>query len=243
MTTVCVVMPAYNEAEGIASFLGELNESLAGLAPSFVVVNDCSRDTTADVVARLASDGVPVTIHTNERNSGHGPSTLRAMRLGIESGSDVIVTTDGDGQFSGADIRMLIDRLVSDAADVVEGVRTARTDPAYRKISTTATCLLVWSRVRKFPADANTPMRVYRPSVLQGLIADIPVNAMTPNLFISMLSRKRGLRVKEIEVRALPRRGAASVGTTWGKGSLLPSKRFLGFCAGATREWFSTSIK
>jgi len=40
-------MPAYNEAEGIAEFLRELNASLEPWNPAFVVVDDASRDGTA----------------------------------------------------------------------------------------------------------------------------------------------------------------------------------------------------
>lgn len=243
MTSVVVVMPAYNEAEGITSFLEELHENLVGYETAFIVINDCSKDSTESVVATLSAQGFPVAVHTNAVNSGHGPSTMNALRAGLESGADIIVAIDGDGQFMGTDVRKLVDLVVQGAVDICEGVRTSRTDPAYRKITTAATRGLVWTRVGKLPRDANTPLRVYARSALESLIGTIPPAAMTPNLFVSMVARQRDLRILEVPVQSIPRRGAQSIGTTWGRGSLLPSKRFLRFCASATREWFSTSVR
>jgi len=80
MTSVCVVMPAYNEQDGIASFLEELSGALAGYSASFIVVNDCSKDATGEAVESLASTGFPVTLVDNTVNSGHGPSTMNALR-------------------------------------------------------------------------------------------------------------------------------------------------------------------
>ncbi len=243
MTSVCVVMPAYNEAEGISSFLQELRENLVDYETTFVVVNDCSRDSTQSAVTELANTGFPASVQTNATNSGHGPSTMNALRAGLESGADIVVAVDGDGQFVGADVRQLVVAVARGSVDICEGVRTSRSDPAYRKVTTATTRALVWSRVRKLPRDANTPLRVYKRSALESLIDAIPPLAMTPNLFISMLARQRGLIVLEVAVQSIPRRGSESIGTTWGRGSLLPGKRFVLFCVSATREWFSTSVR
>lgn len=103
-----MVMPAWNEAEGITSFLRELNTALVGCSPRFIVVDDCSTDGTAEVVRSLAAERIEVQAHEQPHNAGHGPSTLRALRLGLESGSAIIVATDGDGQFVGSDVRRVL---------------------------------------------------------------------------------------------------------------------------------------
>ena len=242
MTSVCVVMPAYNEADGIASFLDELHGALGDHSSSFIVVNDCSKDATGEAVESLASTGFPVTLVDNTVNSGHGPSTMNALRAGLASGADIIVATDGDGQFLGSDVANLVAMMAQENWDVIEGVRTSRTDPAYRKVSTTVTRGLVWSRARRLPQDANTPLRVYRREALATLVDLVPPRAMTPNLFMSTLVRRRSLAVAEVNVTSIPRRGQEAIGSTWGRGSLLPSRRFIGFCASATREWFTTPL-
>ena len=150
------------------------------------------------------------------------------------------MAVDGDGQFLGADVVEVIDELllVGRISDVVEGVRTSRNDPLYRKLVSSGTRALVWSRVRQKPADANTPLRAYRPSALVQLLQFIPEGAATPNLHISAISRALPLRIREVQVRSIPRRGSEAAGSTWGKSrKSLPSKRFVVFCATAAREW------
>ena len=236
-----MVMPAWNEAEGIADFLSELNQSLTGKDPSFIVVNDCSTDDTQRVIEQCAEQGIRVSVVTNERNSGHGPSTVRALTLGLASGADIVLALDGDGQFQGPDVAHVVGVVESGDFDVVEGVRTQRHDPAYRKVVTTGTRVLVWTRSRRLPADANTPLRAYRPEVLRKILDRVPSDAMTPNLTISVLCRTWAIRLAEVPVISQPRRGASAIGSTWGKGSLLPSKRFVGFCRSAASEWFGGS--
>lgn len=70
--TVSVVMPAWNEAEGIGVFIRELNKSLLPWSPSFVVVDDCSTDGTAQVVRELATRGIDISVISNAENRGHG---------------------------------------------------------------------------------------------------------------------------------------------------------------------------
>jgi dolichol-phosphate mannosyltransferase len=235
-------MPVYNEGEGISSFLEELHESLSEYVTTFILVNDCSLDSTADVVESLKARGFPVSLHTNDINGGHGPSTLTALGLGVKSGAQIVVSTDGDGQFLGTDVSVLVRMAASGRWDIVEGVRTFRTDPAYRKVSTATTRALVWSRARQLPKDADTPLRVYRRDVLSSLIDSVPDQAMTPNLLLSMLSRRRGRTIAEVNVRSIPRRGSEAIGATWGRGSLFPSKRFVTFCVGATREGYTIQV-
>ena len=236
--TVSVVMPAWNEAEGLAGFIHELNDALEEWQPSFIVVDDCSTDDTADVVRRLASQGITVAVFTNPSNRGHGPSTLTALQLGLSGSPSVIVALDGDGQFRGVDVATVVASLLAGTTDVVEGVRRSRNDPLYRRLVSAGTRFLVWTRAGQVPADANTPLRAYRPVVLTGLLQSVPASAVTPNLIISALCRRNGLALVEIPVVSLPRRGASSVGTTWGnRRKALPSKRFLTFCARAVIEW------
>lgn len=240
---VAVVMPAWNEAEGIGEFISELSLCLSSYETSFVVIDDCSTDNTPLVVADLAITGIDVQVHVNEHNSGHGPSTITALGFGLGLKPDVVIAIDGDGQFAGDDVRRVADLMHSSDVDVVEGVRTSREDPVYRRVVTGTTRVLVWSRARKRPSDANTPLRAYRPPVLERLLLEVPSESLTPNLFISAFSRAWNLKIIETAVVSLPRRGSVQQSTTWGKSwRSLPTKRFVRFCAKASADWFRTPI-
>lgn len=235
-----MVMPAYNEAEGIVEFLQELNESLAAWNPAFVVVDDASRDGTAEA-ARAASTLVPpvdVIVQPNPVNRGHGPSTLEALRLGLASGADAVVAIDGDGQFTGSDVARVVQTLLEGDIEVVEGVRTARGDALYRRGTSLVTRMLVWSRSKAWPQDANTPLRAYQPAALAALLGQVPQDAMTPNLIISALCRRTRMRIAQVPVASRPRRGSTAHGSTWGsRRASLPSRRFISFCTKAAGQW------
>lgn len=235
---VAVVMPAYNEAEGIVEFLREIVEAFAGHQVNVVVIDDRSRDRTAETVERAAREGLPVRVLRNTENLGHGPSTLRALAAGVATEAGIVIAVDGDGQFLGSDIARVADELNSSGSDLVEGVRTGRDDPLYRRAVSAMTRALVRSASGIAPKDANTPLRAYRRPCLTELLEAIPEDAMTPNLLVSAIVRREGWRLLEVPVASLSRRGSSKVGTTWGSSlAALPSKRFVRFCWKSFLQW------
>jgi glycosyltransferase involved in cell wall biosynthesis len=202
------------------------------------VIDDCSTDSTSQVVDSVRRNGIDARALRNVSNSGHGPSTLRALEEGMKTDADLVVAVDGDGQFYGSDLARVVQRSVDTGCDVVEGDRRNRGDPLYRRAVSLTTRLLVFVKSRKFPRDANTPLRVYRPEVLRRLLEVIDDDCVVPNLAISAHSRRWGLRIESLEVQSIPRRGADKTGTTWGKSRRqLPSQRFVKFCVRAIRDF------
>ena len=190
------------------------------------------------MVSELAETGLPITVRSNEVNLGHGPTTIRALRAGLDAQAEVVVAVDGDGQFRGSDIARLVGILQTSGCDVVEGVRTSRSDPLFRRVTSVVTRGLVWLRVRKSPRDANTPLRVYRPEVLADVLATLPDDAMTPNLLISAWTRRTGVALREEFVDSLDRRGDTAHGSSWqARHQLIPSRRFVTFCLKAGLQW------
>lgn len=243
MPKLTVVMPAWNEAAGLSEFLEELFEHLVDWHPQFVIVDDCSLDSTVDVALTLKQSGFPLDLVENSRNVGHGPSTVKALREGLQSGADVVVAVDGDGQFLGRDVRRLVQEFSDSKVDIIEGVRKSRGDPLYRQIVSVTTRLLVATRSSKVPADANTPLRVYSRAALEKILPMVPADARTPNLIISSLVRHWNFRILEMPVSSIPRRGGDPAGSTWGQKHVrLPSRRFMIFCFRAAWDWVSYDL-
>jgi dolichol-phosphate mannosyltransferase len=235
-----VVMPAYNEATGIAGFVGEILAELRPLAAavSVIVIDDCSSDGTSDVVGALS--GGDVRVRRNAVNRGHGPSALAGYRAALEDGADVVVHVDGDGQFRGQDIALVAATLAEVEVDVVHGVRRHRSDPWYRRLLSAALRLTTLPVARRSIPDLNTPLRAYRPDVLSRLVAEIPDSALVPHVHLSVLEARRGLRVRYVPVRSLPRRGGDAQGTSWGGGRwnrMLPTRRLVTFVRRALVEF------
>ncbi|WP_417510418.1 glycosyltransferase family 2 protein [Microbacterium sp.] len=243
VTHLAIVMPAYNEAEGIGGFIDEIREHVAPLAErvSFFIADDRSTDDTAHVFDGVAD----VDMQTQPVNRGHGPTALAAYRAGLASAPDLLVHVDGDGQFLGTDFARLITAIETTGADVVHGVRDGRTDPWYRKALTGAVQLLIAAASGRRIPDVNTPLRAYRPAVLQTLIDAVPDDASVPHVHFSLAEARAKLDVRYLRVKSIPRRGESQSGTMWGRaaGVRLPPKRLRQFALAALQEVWVLSLR
>jgi glycosyltransferase involved in cell wall biosynthesis len=243
VTHLAIVMPAYNEAEGIRGFIDEIRDHVALLADrvSFFIADDRSTDGTAGVFDGTAD----VEVQTQPANRGHGLTALAAYRLGLASDADLIVHVDGDGQFLGADFARLIGAMESTSADIVHGVRDGRTDPWYRRVLTSCVGLLIAAASGRRIPDVNTPLRAYRPAALQTLVAAVPADASVPHVHFSLAEARAGFTVRYLRVASIPRRGESHSGTMWGRAASLrlPPKRLRRFALAALKEAWMLSLR
>lgn len=240
---LAIVMPAYNEAEGIRGFIDELREHVSPLADelSFVVADDRSTDDT-----RFVFDDVDdVDVQSQPANRGHGPTALAAYRAGLALSPDALIHIDGDGQFLGDDVARVARALDTTGADVVHGVRRGRTDPWYRKALTGAVGLLVATACGRRVPDVNTPLRAYRPAAARTLVDAVPADALVPHVHFSLAEARGGFAVRYVRVRSIPRRGASTTGTMWGRatGLRLPPARLRAFVRQALGEAWRLSLR
>lgn len=237
--SVAVAVPAYNE-DGIGGFLRELDKHLAESAGAvtFFVVDDASSSAMPAELAELVDDfeGRLVVLR-NSTNSGHGPTLRRAYGAAVSSGADLVFQVDGDGQFEGEDVQLLVD-AVARGADVAVGTRRDRVDPWFRRGLSLA--LRVYLRVGfgVSSTDPNVPFRLFRREILADLLAVVPDDALVPNVYLTVLAGRRRLQVVEVPVRHRVRRGETAEGTMWGarKRPLLVPRRLITFVRKALAE-------
>lgn len=215
--SVAVAIPAHNEAEAIGEFIEEIAAALipCTAALTFVVVDDVSTDDTVRVATKVGETlDAEVIVVRAERNRGHGPTVLAAYRAALETGADLILQVDGDGQFLGSDLRRIM-VLLEDGADAVGGVRRFRYDPWFRMVLTRLVRGYLSAGFGVPTRDANCPLRGYRSEHLEELLRWIPEGALAPNLYLTILSARRGLTMVEVDVNHRVRRGHSSTGTMW----------------------------
>jgi polyisoprenyl-phosphate glycosyltransferase len=121
MPTIDLVIPVYNEQEGILAFHRSLEATAMpeGFSHRYIYVDDGSRDDTAALLEQLAAENPRVTVIRLSRNFGH----QAALTAGLEAAQgDVIVTMDGDGQHPPSLIPEMI-KLHNAGYDVVQAQR------------------------------------------------------------------------------------------------------------------------
>jgi glycosyltransferase involved in cell wall biosynthesis len=232
-------MPCYNESEGLSIFIEEIQSAFKSYDFVLVVVNDSSTDDTLEKIRQMSVLYKNIEIVDNDKNLGHGLSTLKGLECSLNFEPELIMTLDGDGQFIGDEMRSALEVFVSSSNLVLEGVRVQRGDPVFRRFITFSLRLLVLIKSGRFPADANTPFSIYRRTYLDKLLASIPKHSLVPNVEISILTRKWRVARTEYPVTFRPRLGQSRSGTTWkSKRDWVPSKRFIRFCVKAIRQQF-----
>jgi len=115
-----IQIPCYNEAETLPKTYQDLPKTIEGISKiETLIINDGSTDNTIDVAQKIGIN------HIIDHKSNRG--LARAFESGIEHclklGADIIVNTDGDNQYNGADIEKLVQPIVEGRADVVIGDR------------------------------------------------------------------------------------------------------------------------
>lgn len=240
MANMIISMPVYNEAEGIFGFLSEIRDALTSIDFAFVIVNDHSTDSSALQIANFRDDPntfLDVFSLYNEKNLGHGPSVVKGLREAANSGADFVLSIDGDGQFLAEEIADAVTVFIEGDFDILEAQRIERQEPAFRKLVTFGTKIIVFLKTLRFPTDANTPFRIYRTEILKEILKHLPADSLVPNLRSSIICRRKGLRIQSIKVTCIPRRGSSKIGTMWKSTKAnTPSKKFISFCLGALKE-------
>src|SRR5256712_13118216 len=121
-----VQIPAYNEEDTIAQTLRDIPKRIDGITSiETLVIDDGSIDHTADA-ARKAGASHVVQLKTHR---GLSSAFVAGVDAAIRLGADIIVNTDADNQYAGADIPKLVAPIVRGSAEVVIGDREVARSP------------------------------------------------------------------------------------------------------------------
>ena len=124
MATLSIIIPAYNEGPTIHKILNKVLavELIGGIHKEIIIVNDCSRDNTAESVNDFIreNNSARVKLVSHEINKGKGA----ALHTGIEHATgDYLVIQDADLEYDPEEYNLLLKPVLDGFADVVYGSR------------------------------------------------------------------------------------------------------------------------
>lgn len=115
-----IQIPCYNEEETLGLTYSELPRQIDGIDEiEYLIINDGSRDRTVEVARELGIHHIV----TFKQNKGLSKGFMAGLDACLHLGADMIVNTDADNQYCGADIEKLVRPILDGEADIVIGER------------------------------------------------------------------------------------------------------------------------
>jgi glycosyltransferase involved in cell wall biosynthesis len=204
--SISVFFPCYNDERTIGPLVREADAQLRCVTDDYevIVVNDGSRDRSAAVLADLAQELPRLKVVMHPVNRGYGG----ALRSGFAAASkELVFYTDGDGQYDVKELPIML-VLLTDDTDFVNGMKMARSDPAYRvfagNLHKFVTRWAFWLPID----DVDCDYRLIRRSVLQRI--DLKSNSGSICVELVKRAQRAGARFRQVSVRHYARQFGTS---------------------------------
>ncbi len=191
--SLSVVMPAYNEEEGIEKVVKESINILKEICKEFelIIVNDGSLDRTEKILKDLEKECPELKIISYYPNRGYA----RALKEGFARANyPYIFYTDSDGQFDLREIKNYFPLIYEN--DMVVGYRIKREDPFLRKISSKFYNFIQRIYLGIKIKDINCAFKIFKSSFLKS----IPINSENFLIDAEFFLRAKQNKAKFVEV-------------------------------------------
>jgi glycosyltransferase involved in cell wall biosynthesis len=192
---IAIVMAAYNEEDAIGPVLASLPTELNGHGVTPIVVVDGGSDDTAGVVEQAGHLAV-----RHEINRGQGDALRTGFALALERKAAIVVTMDADGQHRPEELPRLLEPVIADTADYVQGSRyLGEYDDAggARDLGIRAFTKLINLASGAGITDCTNGFRAIRGESLARLQLEEPRFSACE---LIMESARQGLRMREVDV-------------------------------------------
>lgn len=179
--TLAIVIPVFNEELTIESLIKNVDDLLIAenISHEFIIVNDGSTDNSLAILQSL-STVIPRIKIISSKNSGHGPSLLKAYQLALEY--DWIFQIDADNQYDLSTFKILWKNR--NQYDILIASRKERNASMLRNFATAVSQYLVIALYGNGIKDINSPYRLMRAQKLAIALKQVPVDSFAPNILI-----------------------------------------------------------
>lgn len=161
---ILVLIPAYNEEENIVRVVENLKVSYGNY--DYIVVNDGSRDGTADLCRKHHYNLIDLPI-----NLGLAGAFQTGMKYAMYEGYDYAIQYDGDGQHDPQYIAGMVEKAEQENLDIVIGSRFVMREKPYtaRMIGNRLITACILITTGKKIADPTSGMRMFNARMIKKL--------------------------------------------------------------------------
>ena len=115
-----IQIPCYNEEQTLPVTVADLPKHIDGIDEiEYLIINDGSSDRTVEVAHEIGVHHIV----SFTANKGLAAGFMAGIDACLKLGADIIVNTDADNQYCGADIEKLVQPILKGTADIVIGER------------------------------------------------------------------------------------------------------------------------
>ena len=196
-----IVVPAFNEEDGIVATLKKLRKSVPGA--EIIVVDDGSYDRTAERAARVPQ----VHLIRHEFNQGYGAAIKSGMRAATR---EFVAWFDADDEHRIEDLLEMAARLEQERKVAVIGRRSGAHQSVLRGVGKAAIKLLALSLGAHFGQDINCGLRIFRRSVVIRYLGLLP-DRFSASMTSTMVMIERGYPIAFHDITVNARIGTSKV--------------------------------
>ena len=204
-----IIVPVYNEEKTINEVLNRLSrEQIPGVEKEIVVVDDGSKDSTRDKLAKVKDKNIKIILH--EKNQGKGG----AVKTGIKNATgDYIIIQDADLEYHPKYIKNLVQPILKKQAKVVYGTRLDRMPHLGKEESKHLFIIhyfgnrflsLVTSILYgQWITDMETGYKLFPKAAMSNIKLNARGFELEPEITSKLL--KNGYKIKEVPITVIPR--------------------------------------
>lgn len=201
-------MPAFNEGENLPYAIQECIETLSKLTTKYeiIIIDDCSTDTTNEILANLQQSCPQLRVIHNKHNIGCHPSTMVGFK---EAVCDVIIFLPADRQIPPSNISKFLTAIEN--YDLVCSYRKKRIDTTPRRLASRFYNLILRICFGTNLHDTHSGIAV-KQKVARVIASEVQNQSAFAGCEFILRALIKGFRITEIEIEHSHRRAGKAKG-------------------------------